>query len=57
MFANVKTRFNQYSRNTMAWLTFLLVTILWGLVGGVGPFLIPSGPQKVNDNVIFKYYG
>jgi len=30
----------------MAWLTFLLVTILWGLVGGVGPFLIPSGPQK-----------
>jgi V-type H+-transporting ATPase subunit e len=30
----------------MAWLTFLLVSILWGLVGGLAPFLVPSGPQK-----------
>ena len=33
----------------MAWLTFLLVSILWGLVGGLAPFLVPSGPQKVRN--------
>jgi V-type H+-transporting ATPase subunit e len=30
----------------MAWLAFLLVTTLWGLIGGLAPFFIPSGPQK-----------
>lgn len=32
----------------MAVLAFFMVTILWGLVGGLAPYLVPSGPQKVN---------
>jgi len=30
----------------MAVLAFFMVTILWGLVGGLAPYLVPSGPQK-----------
>jgi hypothetical protein len=31
----------------MAWLSFLMVTILWGLVGIGAPMMVPSSPQKV----------
>jgi len=31
----------------MAWLSFLMVTILWGLVGIGAPMIVPSSPQKV----------
>ena len=31
----------------MAVLAFFMVTILWGLVGGLAPYMVPSGPQKV----------
>ena len=34
-------------KREMAWLAFCMVTILWGLVGGLAPYMIPSGPQKV----------
>jgi len=30
----------------MAWLSFLMVTILWGLVGIGAPMMVPSSPQK-----------
>ena len=45
----IQTEREKTEKEKMAWLTFLLVSILWGLVGGLAPFLVPSGPQKVRN--------
>uniref|UniRef100_H2XLR4 V-type proton ATPase subunit n=1 Tax=Ciona intestinalis TaxID=7719 RepID=H2XLR4_CIOIN len=29
-----------------AWITIGIVTLIWALIGGVGPFILPKGPNR-----------
>ena len=50
----LKATFFFEKKRNMAVLAFFMVTILWGLVGGLAPYLVPSGPQKVSFLFIFN---